>query len=98
MTEQEIRDLGLDQITAGVALGAIAAQFIRREALEALLAEAGDDAVAREAVIRACKQHPDARWWLLHQRSWGVPAAEHWASVLGEEVNRATAWRQPPVA
>jgi hypothetical protein len=90
MTEQQIRDLGLDQITSGVALAAMAAQFIRREALETLLAEAGDDQRARVAVICACKQHPDARWWLLHKRGHGVPAVVHWATTLGEEVNRAT--------
>ena len=90
MTEQQIRDHGLDQITACGARAAMAAQIIRREALETLLADAGEDAAARSAVIRACQQHPDARWWLLHRRGYGVLAAVHWATTLGEEVNRAT--------
>ncbi len=90
MTEHDVRALGLDQLTAGGARSALAAQLIRKEALETLLAEAGDDAVARAAAIRACKGHPDARWWLLHHRSAGVSSAVHWATWLGEEVNLAT--------
>jgi hypothetical protein len=90
MTEQDVRALGLDQLTARGARSVLAAQLIRKEALETLLAEAGDDAVARAAVIWACKGHPDARWWLLHHRSTGVSCAVHWATSLGEEVNQAT--------
>jgi hypothetical protein len=91
MTEQEVRALGLDQINAGLVMSALYAQAIRREALEVLFADAGADRGARAAVIHACKLHPDARWWLLHKRGYGADAAAHWAGVLGEEVNRATA-------
>ncbi len=98
MTEQEARALGLGQINGGLVMSALYTQWYRREALEVLLADAGEDAEARAAVVQACRLHPDARWWLLHKRGWGVPAAAHWVSVLGEEVNRATGVRQPPAA
>lgn len=91
MTEQEVRALGLDQINAGLVLSALYAQAFRREALEVLLADAGPHRGARAAVIQACKLHPDARWWLLHKRGYAIAAGAHWASALGEEVNRATA-------
>lgn len=90
MTEHEVRALGLDQINAGLVLSALYAQAIRREALEVLLADASGDPASRAAVIRACKLHPDARWWLLHKRGYGIPAPVHWARTLGEEVNLVT--------
>jgi hypothetical protein len=98
ISERDVRMLGLPQINAGLVMSAGFAQGYRREALEVLLADAGEDPEARAAVIQACRLHPDARWWLLHKRAWGVPAAEHWASVLGEDVNRARGIRPPPVA
>ena len=88
MTEQDIRALGLDQLTSGLARCAMAGQLIRLEALETLLSDAGEDIGAREAVIAACKRHPDARWWLLRQCRYGVARTLHWATVLGEEVNQ----------
>ena len=87
MTERDICALGLDQLTSGLARCAMAGQLIRLEALETLLSDAGADTEAREAVIAACKRHPDARWWLLRQRRFGVAGTVHWATVLGEEVN-----------
>jgi len=66
----------------------MAGQLIRLEALETLLSDAGEDIGAREAVIAACKRHPDARWWLLRQCRYGVARTLHWATVLGEEVNQ----------
>ena len=88
MTERDICALGLDQLTSGLARCAMAGQLIRLEALETLLSDAGEDIGAREAVIAACKRHPDARWWLLRQCRYGVARTLHWATVLGEEVNQ----------
>ena len=88
MTEREIRALGLDQLTSGLARCAMAGQLIRLEALQTLLSDAGADIGAQEAVIAACKRHPDARWWLLRQRRFGVARTVHWATVLGEEVHQ----------
>ena len=88
MTEREVRELGFPQLAAGLARSALVAQIFRKEAIEALLADGGEDPRGRQAAITACKKHPNARWWLLHQRKFGVTAAVHWATVLGEEVNR----------
>ena len=95
MTEREIRALGLAPLASGLARCAMAGQLIRLEALETLLADAGEDPAAREAVIAACKRHPDARWWLLRQRKFGVARTVHWATVLGEEVNQEMTVRRP---
>ncbi len=98
MTEQEVRALGLPQLEAGLAMSAMCAQMIRKEVLETLLADAGDDPAARAAVIGTCKSHREARWWLLHRRGYGVAAAVHWAATLGEEVNQTSGGRGFPVA
>src|SRR5439155_25148737 len=94
MTEREIRALGLDQLTSGLARCAMAGQLIRLEALQTLLSNMGEDTKTREAVIAACKRHPDARWWLLRKRRFGVACSVHWATVLGEEVNQELAGRK----
>jgi len=96
MTEPKIRALGLDQLTSSLARSAIAGQLIRLEALETLLSDTGEDRGAREAVIAVCKRHPDARWWLLQLRRFGVAATVHWATVLGEEVNQEMTVRRAP--
>ncbi len=96
MTEQEIRALGLDQLTSSLARSAMAGQLIRLEALETLLSDAGEDTGAREAVIALCKRHRDARWWLLHKRRFGIARTLHWATVLGEEVNQEMTVRRGP--
>ena len=96
MTEREIRALGLDQLTSGLARCAMAGQLIRLEAMETLLSDAGEDTAAREAVIAACKRHLDARWWLLRQRRFGVARTLHWSTVLGEEVNQELTGRRGP--
>jgi hypothetical protein len=98
MTEQEIRELGFTQLAAGLARSALVAQIVRKEAVEALLTDGGEDPAGRQAAINACKRHQNARWWLLHQRKFGVSAAVHWATALGEEVNREMTVGQFPVA
>ena len=70
MTERDIRALGLDQLTSGLARCAMAGQLIRLEAIQTLLSNVGEDTKTREAVIAACKRHPDARWWLLRKRKY----------------------------
>jgi hypothetical protein len=83
-----MRDLGLGQLAGHLALSIIAAQHIRQEALVSLLADAHNNETAIRAVLQACKAHPDAAWWLLHQRSASVLASTHCRTVLAEEVNQ----------
>jgi hypothetical protein len=44
------------------------ARLIREDALAALWPTVAGDAVAVGALELACNLHPEARWWIVHQR------------------------------
>ena len=89
ITEHSIREeLALGQLSGRLARSIMAAQCVRREALSTLLPAVWDDAKARQAVVAVCKDHPDAGFWLRHQRGFNAPACSHWPVVLKEELDR----------
>ncbi len=44
------------------------ARLIREDALAALWPKVAGDVVAAGALVLACNLHPEARWWIVHQR------------------------------
>lgn len=44
------------------------ARLIREEAIAALWPSVADDPFAVFALVLACNAHPEARWWVVHER------------------------------
>ncbi len=44
------------------------ARLIREAAIAALWPMVADDAVKVHALVLACNVHPEARWWIVHER------------------------------